>query len=147
MACARIFQVIECWIFLSNRDQIYLLKVVAFLWRSFLKLDLWALNLVLKGPAVRPTYVSSLWLSCLLTVVWYITDDVRQFPLSGHGWFLQLQLVVVCVAESGLFVVLSSDLFFCRYDLLYVGFTTVANFDSVSVEDLSELVLWGETLV
>ena len=55
----------------------------------------WFLYLVLKSFSVSLMYVSVVLSSLRVTVAWYISDDWRQFPLSGHVFFCwQLQVLV-----------------------------------------------------
>ena len=50
-------------------------------------------------------FFSFFWLSCLVTVAWYIIPGVRHFPSSGHALhFLQLQ--VVCAGSWGLILLM-----------------------------------------
>ena len=86
-----IFHVIECCTLLSFNVQTYWLRAVAFLLSLFLNELLWALNLVLNGVSVNPTYVSCLWSSWQVTVAWYTIPCVKHFPSSGQFVFL-LQL-------------------------------------------------------
>ena len=96
---------IECCMSLSFNVHTYWLSLVAFLLSSCLKLFVCPLYLVLNVLSVSPMYVSSLLLSCLVTVAWYITPDVRHCPFSGHVLFCR-QLQLFCVV----FVVLALSL-------------------------------------
>ena len=48
---------------------------------------MWFLYRVLKSFSVSPMYVSEVLSSLRVTVAWQMTDDRRQFPLSGHEIF------------------------------------------------------------
>ncbi len=101
-----IFHAIVYSVPLSFSDQMWWLRVVAFLWRLLLKLLLCALYRVLNVLLVSPMYVSLLLLSCLVTVAWYIIPGVRHCPFSGHGLFLrQLHFVVVVFAGFSFLVI------------------------------------------
>ena len=89
---------IECCMFLSFSDHMYWLSLVAFLLSSCLKVLVCPLYLVLNVLSVSPMYVSSLLLSCLVTVAWYIMPEVRHCPFSGHGLFCR-QLQLLCVVS------------------------------------------------
>ena len=79
----------------SLRVQICLLSLVGFPCFVCRNDAVWFLNLVLKSFSVRPMYVSVVLLSLHVTVAWQISDDWRQFPLSGHVFFCwQLQVLV-----------------------------------------------------
>ena len=55
----------------------------------------WFLYLVLKPFSVSAMYVSVVLLSLRVMVAWQVSDDWRQFPLSGHVFFCrQLQVLV-----------------------------------------------------
>ena len=71
----------------------YWLRVVLLLLISFRNDSVCPLYLVLNVLSVNPMYVSFCSLSSLVTVAWYITPDVWQFPSSGHVFpLLQLHL-------------------------------------------------------
>ena len=63
---------------------------------------MWCLYLVLKSFSVYLMYVSVVLLSLCVTMAWYIIDDCRQFPLSGHVFFCRklhvFLLLIVSVA-------------------------------------------------
>ena len=95
-------QEIKCSMLLSFRVQMYLLSSVEFLCSAWRNAAVWFLYLVLKSLSVRPMYVCVVLLSFRVTVAWYITDDYRQFPSSGHAFFCRqvhvLLLLMVAAA-------------------------------------------------
>ena len=73
--------------FFSLRVQICLLSLVEFLCFVCWNDAVWFLYLVLKLFSASLMYVSVVLLSLHVTVAWQISDDWRQFPLSGHVIF------------------------------------------------------------
>ena len=97
-----------------------LLSSVEFLclaWRNDAVM-MWFLYLVLKSFSVSPMYVSVV-LSLRVTVAWFIIDDCRQFPSSGHVFFCRqlhvLLLLMVAVTAVVSSVCIGAD----RMRLLY----------------------------
>ena len=98
-----------------------------------LKLHVCPLYRVLNVFSVSPTYVSSLLLSCLVTVAWYIMLSVWHCPSSGHVLFLrQLQFFLCCGSRCVVFV--QYCFVVTCYYLLHVGHAAVAEFYCVSVQ-------------
>ena len=97
----RMRQEIKCSMLLSLRVQICLLSSVEFLCLAWRNDAVWFLCLVLKSFSVSPMYVSVVLLSLRVTVAWYITDDCRQFPSSGHVFFCrQLHVLLLSVVAA-----------------------------------------------
>ena len=80
----RICHKIKWSMLFSLRVQICFLSLVGFPCFVCRNDAVWFLNLVLKSFSVRPMYVSVVLLSLHVTVAWQISDELRQFPLSGH---------------------------------------------------------------
>ena len=111
--------------FFSFRVQICLLSSVEFLCFVCWNDVVWFLYLVLKSFSASLMYVPVVLLSLRVMVAWQISDDWRQFPLSGHVNFCrQLQFLVsfvlvlsvvslMCLDECFNFVV--QFLFDCVY--------------------------------
>ena len=80
-----IFHLMVYCTFESFSVHMYLLRVVLNLWFECLKVLLCPLYLVLNEFSDSPIYVSSLLLSDLVTVAWYIIPSVRHFPETGQS--------------------------------------------------------------
>ena len=94
----------QCYI----RVQICLLSSVEFLCFVCRNDVVWFLYLVLKLFSVSLMNVSVVLFYLHVMVVWKISDDWRQFPLSGHTFFCrQLQVFLS-------FVLMSSVMLYCR---------------------------------
>ena len=88
------------------RAQICLLSSVEFLcWND----AVWFLYFVLKSFSVSPMHVSEALLSLRLTVAWKITDDWREFPLSGHVIFCRQLHVLLSIVLSAILSVCSDE--------------------------------------
>ena len=103
----------------SLRVQVCLLSSVEFqcfvCWNDVL----WFLYLVLKSFSVSPMCVSVVLLSLRVTVARKISDDWRQFPLSGHVFFCgQLQVLVSFVLVLFVVSLKGLDEFKMRFLLL-----------------------------
>ena len=70
-----------------------------------------------------------------------MTDDCRQFPLSGHAFCQQLHVLLFFVCSAcQVFVVVVDDLF-------RVVHAAVSDLDGVAIEDFTKLVVSREVIV